>query len=69
MPKFHLFVNNTKYETMEDKSDLSHTNGIMRSDDQDIKCGIFQGDLSSPFFCLAPIRFYCPLYLKKQVRI
>ena len=34
---------------------LSHTNGIMRSDDQDIKCGIFQGDLSSPFFCLAPI--------------
>ena len=21
MPKFHLFVNNTKYETMEDKSD------------------------------------------------
>ena len=44
---------------------LSHTNGIMRSDDQDIKCGIFRGDLSSPFFCLAPIRFYCPLYLKK----
>ena len=41
---------------------LSHPNGIMRSDNQDINCGVFQGDpLSSLLLCIALITLFTAL--------